>query len=254
MENWFTIENVDSSTFAISEYKHWEQVHSYLLIGSKKAALIDTGLGIGNIKAVISKLTNLPIQVITTHAHWEHIGGHRFFNTISIHHRDAKCLTDGFPLPLEVVKRNLLKEPCDFPKEFRLENYSVFQGTPATLLQDEDIIDIGNRYLKVIHTPGHSPGHICLYEKEKGYLFSGDLIYKGTLDAFYPSTNPTDFMNSIRKVEAIPIRRILPAHDSLNIPVSILKEISHAFSSLKTQGKLKQGAGIFQFQNFSIHI
>ncbi len=60
-----------------------------------------------------------------------------------------------------------------------------------------DIISLGNRQIQVIHTPGH----ICLYEKQKGYLFSGDLIYKGTLDAFYPTTNPVDFMKSIKKVK-----------------------------------------------------
>lgn len=254
VNNWFTIEKVDQSTFAISEYEHWEQVHSYLLIGTERAALIDTGLGIGDIKAVVSQLTDLPIQVITTHAHWDHIGGHRFFNTISVHRADAEWLSDGFPIPLQVVKSNLLKEPCAFPKDFKIEDYSVFQGKPAVVLQDNDRIDLGNRLLQVIHTPGHSPGHICLFEKETGYLFSGDLIYKGTLDAFYPSTNPSDFMDSVKKVSPLPVKRILPAHYSLDVPVLIIAEISHAFSEIKEQGKLEQGAGLFQFHNFNIHI
>jgi len=121
-DNWFAIEKVDQSTFVISEYQHWEQVHSYLVIGAERAALIDTGLGVGNVKAVVSQLTDLPIQVITTHAHWDHIGGHRFFDTISIHHADKKWLSDGFPIPLQVVTNNLLKEPCTFPKDFDIEN------------------------------------------------------------------------------------------------------------------------------------
>lgn len=76
MENWFTVEKIDNDTFAISEYKHWEETHCYLLCGRKSAILIDTCLGVSNIKKVIESLTSLPIMVITTHVHWDHIGGH----------------------------------------------------------------------------------------------------------------------------------------------------------------------------------
>lgn len=254
MEDWFSVEKIDSSTYAVSEYGHWEQVHSYLVIGSERAALIDTGLGISNIKAVIAQLTSLPKLVLTTHAHWDHIGGHGLFSEIAVHRDDAKWLSDGFPIPLEAVKNNLLKEPCEFPDGFSIEKYSVFQGSPATILQDGDIIDLGSRKLRVIHTPGHSPGHICLYESDTGYLFSGDLIYKGTLDAFYPSTNPNDFMNSVKKAETIPVAKILPSHYSLDIPTSIIQEIGRAFSDIEEQGNLIQGKGIFKFESFSIHI
>lgn len=48
MNNWFTIEEIDSKTYAISEYKHWEETHCYLLIGKDKSLLIDSGLGVGN--------------------------------------------------------------------------------------------------------------------------------------------------------------------------------------------------------------
>lgn len=254
MDNWFTVEKIDSHTFAISEYKHWEKAHSYLVIGEKKAALIDTGLGVSNIKNVVSNLTDLSVIVITTHAHWDHIGGHKYFDKIYVHEKDAKCLTDGFPIPLSMVKANLLREPCDFPEEFDAKNHNIFQCRNVYKLNDNDIIDLGKRKLKAIHTPGHSEGHICLYEEETGYLFSGDLIYKGTLDAFYPSTNPFDFMNSVKKVEKLNVKRILPAHYSLDVPISIIKEISAAFSEIYRKGDLVQGKGIFKYKNFNIHI
>jgi glyoxylase-like metal-dependent hydrolase (beta-lactamase superfamily II) len=254
MNDWFTIEEIDKSTFAISEYKHWEQAHSYLLTGSKAAALIDTGLGIGNIKNIVSKLTCKPVQVITTHAHWDHIGGHHYFEAIGIHENDSQWLDGKFPLSIGTVKSLLLKNPCQFPDEFNINAYSLFQGKPSILLHDNDIVDLGDRKLRVIHTPGHSPGHICLFEEEKGYLFSGDLVYLGTLDAFYPSTNPKDFMDSIKKIRGLLIKRILPGHYSLDVPVSIAGEISEAFSQLYSQGKLAQGKGLFEFSNFNIHV
>ena len=67
MNNWFTVEQIDFQTFAISEYKHWEETHCYLLCGQKKAILIDTGLGVSNIKNIVDSLTELPVEVITTH-------------------------------------------------------------------------------------------------------------------------------------------------------------------------------------------
>ncbi len=53
MNNWFTIDKIDEATYAISEYGHWEKMHSYLLIGRTHALLIDTGLGTGNIKTEV---------------------------------------------------------------------------------------------------------------------------------------------------------------------------------------------------------
>ena len=85
MDKWFTIEKIDDKTFAITEYKHWEESHSYLLLGTEKALLIDTGLGISNIKKEIDSLTKLPIIVATTHIHWNHLGGHKYFNNIAVH-------------------------------------------------------------------------------------------------------------------------------------------------------------------------
>jgi glyoxylase-like metal-dependent hydrolase (beta-lactamase superfamily II) len=254
LNSWFTVEEMGYSIFAISEYKHWEQIHSYLVIGSKKAALIDTGLGVSNIKNIVTQLTDLPIQVITTHAHWDHIGGHNYFKTISIHQGDAMWLLDKFPISLQTVKSNLLKEPCEFPKEFDIDHYSLFHGEVSIILKDNDMIDLGNRKLCVIHTPGHSPGHICLFEKRSECLFTGDLVYKGALDVFYPSTNPIDFMNSIEKIKVLPVKKILPSHFSLDVSVSIIKEISQAFSDLVSQGNLVQGKGLFPFKNFAIHL
>lgn len=250
MNEWFTIEKIDDYTFSISEYKHWEQTHCYLVIGEEKALLIDTGLGVSNIKVVVSNITKKPIQVVTTHVHWDHIGGHKNFENIAVYEKEKEWLCSKFPIPLQVVKANLMKEDCSFEKDFNIDEYKIFQGNPNLILNDMDIINLGNRQIQVIHTPGH----ICLYEKEKGYLFSGDLIYQGTLDAFYPTTDPFDFMQSIKKVKKLIIQRIFPAHYNLNIPISIIEEIDQGFSELYGTGKLRQGNGIFKFENFSIHI
>ena len=254
MESWFTVEKIDNDTFAISEYKHWEETHCYLLCGTQSAVLIDTGLGIADIKQVVDNLTELPILVITTHVHWDHIGGHKYFDNIAVHEAERDWLSKKFPIPLQVVKNSLMCKPCQFPEKFNIDDYRIFQGEPQRILHDKDCLDLGNRYLTVVHTPGHSPGHCCFYEPDRKYLYSGDLIYSGCLDAFYPTTDPKLFFQSVQKIKALDIRWVLPAHHKLNIPVDIIDRIENAFSELERSGQLKQRNGIYDFEDFQIHI
>ena len=254
MDNWFEIEKIDCDTYAISEYKHWEETHCYLLCGTNRAVLIDTGLGVANIKKVIDTLTTLPVMVITTHVHWDHIGGHQYFDNIAVHEAEKDWLSIKFPIPLQIVKNNLVCKPCNFPADFNIDSYQIYRGEPQSIFKDGDCLDLGNRTLTVIHTPGHSPGHCCFFEPEREYLYSGDLIYRGCLDAFYPTTDPKLFRQSVRKVQQLEINRILPAHHQLTIPVDIVNRIVKAFDSLEDSKQLKQGCGIFDFEDFQIHI
>ena len=253
--DWFTIEKVDNKTYVISEYKHWEQMHSYLLIGNTHALLIDTGLGIGIIKHEVEKLTKLPIKVVSTHVHWDHIGGHKHFSDIYVHEDDLRWLEEDLPIPLEFIKKDVIKDVKELPKDFSIDDYQVFTGKPSGILKDNDIIDIGKRRIKIVHTPGHAPGHICLYDLDNNYLFTGDLIYKGTLYAFYPSTDPLKFKESVEKIMSFnDVKRILPAHNSLDIEVAIIERIYSAFVELDDKCNLKQGSGVFEFEDFKIHI
>lgn len=254
MRDWFTVEAIDAETYSISEYGHWEETHCYLLLGREKALLIDTGLGVANIKDVVDRLTDLPVSVATTHAHWDHIGGHRYFQDIAVHELERDWLAVQFPIPLAVVRKNLTRLPCDFPPDFNPDTYEVYRGTPQRLLRDGGRLDLGGREIQVIHTPGHSPGHCCFYEPEKGYLFSGDLVYQGCLYAFYPTTDPLLLYQSIQRIQGYDVRRILPGHHALQIPVSLIGDIAAGFAEIAAQGKLHQGSGLFAFEGFQIQI
>lgn len=254
MDDWYTIEVIDESTYAISEYRHWEETHSYLLCGTERALLIDTGLGVSNIREVVDRLTSLPVIAAATHVHWDHIGGHKYFENIAVHEAERDWLAVKFPIPPEVVKKNLMRGDCGFPKGFRIDEYEVFRGQPKRVLRDGDSLDIGGRVIKVLHTPGHSPGHCCFYEPDRRYLYTGDLVYKGCLDAYYPSTDPWRFWQSVKKIQALGAGRILPGHHQLAVPVEIIGRIEEGFSGLAAAGKLKQGSGLYDFGEFQIHI
>jgi len=253
-KDWFTIEKIDENTSIISEYKHWEETHCYVLNGTERCLLIDTGLGVENIWDQVKKITDKPVTVVTTHVHYDHFGGHKYFPDFYVHEAETEWINGGFPLTIEQVRNFLIEEPCDFPKDFDVNNYNLFKGTPTRVLKDNDTIELGKRTIQVLHTPGHSPGHMCFYEKDKGYLYTGDLIYIGELFAYYPSTDPIAYMNSIKKLLPLTVKKILPAHHDLNVPLSIIKDMDKAFTKLYENGKLKHGSGTFTYDNFGIKL
>lgn len=246
--DWFEIKKIDPTTYAICEHGHWEKMNSYLLIGSEEALLIDTGLGIGNIKQMVDEITDLPIMVVSTHVHWDHIGGHSLFDRIYVHENEREWLENGIPIPLEIIRKQIEKEIFTItpPDSFNIEKYSVYQGKPSGLLNDNQLINIGGREISVMHTPGHSPGHLCFYDEKMHYLFSGDLIYHGLLFANYPSTDPVEFIKSVERVNSLEkINKVLPSHNAVDIPVAVISELLELLNRIEEKGDLRHGTGNF---------
>ena len=115
MASWFTVERLDEDTWVVSEYRHWEHTHCYLLLGRERALLIDTGLGVAPLAPVVRELTGLPVTAALTHAHWDHIGGLGEFRERLVHESEAPWLSGSFPVPISVVQSNLTLPPHDFP-------------------------------------------------------------------------------------------------------------------------------------------
>lgn len=251
MSDWFTVDKIDENTYILSEYRHWEETHCCLLNGSEKSLLIDTGLGICNIYDEVVKLTDKPVIAAATHIHWDHIGGHGYFPEFYAHGEEVDWLNGEFPLSAETV-RNMVIDRCDLPEGFDVGGYTMFQGMPKRVLRDRDIIDIGGRIIEVLHTPGHSPGHMCFWEKERGYLFTGDLVYKDTLLAYYPSTDPAAYLASLERIAELPVKRVFPAHHSLDIKPEIIVRMRDSFRDLKEKGLLCHGSGTFKFGDWAV--
>lgn len=247
MSDWFTIDRIDADTYIISEYRHWEETHSYLLNGSERSLLIDTGLGICNISEEVKKLTDKPVIAVATHIHWDHIGGHKYYPDFYAHEVELDWLSGGFSLSIDTI-RAMVVDRCDLPDGYDVNTYKLFQGTPTRILHDHDSIDIGGRVIEVLHTPGH----LCFWEKERGYLFTGDLVYKDTLLAYYPSTDPVAYLVSLEKVAALPVKRVFPRHHTLDIQPEILARMRNAFSQIKAEGKLHHGSGTFDYGDWAV--
>ncbi len=253
MENWFTTDRIDADTFAISEYRHWEETHCYLLNGTKRSLLIDTGLGICDIRDAVTPLTVQPVTAVATHIHWDHIGGHRYYPDFYAHALELAWLQGGFPQPVETI-RGYVTERCRLPEGYDVNTYVFFQGTPTKVLHGGEQIDLGDRQITVLHTPGHSPGHMCFWEAERGYLFTGDLAYKGELTAYFPSTDPQAYLRSLETAAALPAKRVFPAHHDLSIRPESLVRMRDAFRDLARRGKLAHGSGRFDYGDWSVRL
>lgn len=251
MADWFTVEQIDGETDVISEYRHWEETHCYLLKGRERSLLIDTGLGICNIYDEVVERTSLPVTAAATHIHWDHVGGHKYFPDFYAHGEELDWLNGGFPLSIETI-REMVVDRCDLPERFDVSQYEFFQGMPTRVLQDHDVIDLGGRSIEVLHTPGHSPGHLCFWEEARGYLFTGDLVYQDTLFAYYPSTDPTAYLESLEKIAALPVKRVFPAHHALDIQPELIVRMRDAFRQLKADGKLRHGSGVFHYGDWGV--
>ena len=93
---------------------------------------------------------------------------------------------------------------------------------------------------------------MCFFERSRGWVFTGDLVYKGMLLAYYPSTDPEAYLKSLEKVAALPVTRVFPAHHSLDVQPGLLAEMRDAFRELKSEGRLHHGSGVQDYGEWSV--
>lgn len=226
-QEWFEVEELESGVWSIFEPFHAEQVRSYLMVGQREAALIDTGMGIGDIRAVVATLTSRPVRVINSHAHWDHIGGNARFDRIAIHAAEAGRLDEG--VPAERLRRafalDQLRGPL--PEGYLPGSFTIAPSPPTELLQGGESIDLGGVILEVIHAPGHSPGGIVLLDRERGFLISTDVAYAGLLYCYGEDADPAVYLQTMSFLAdlAPSLRSLYPSHDASPASPSLLPKM-----------------------------
>lgn len=132
----------------------------YLVVGKEKALVIDTMNGLANVLQLVRTITDLPVTVINTHGHCDHIFGNIYFEETYVHKDDLA----------------LAKEHSSFPEFADMCHRFGMTMPPFHTIEHGEIIDLGGATLEVILTPGHTPGSICLLYREERVLFTGDAI------------------------------------------------------------------------------
>ena len=104
--------------------------------------------------------------------------------------------------------------------------------------KDGDKLKVGDRRLTVLHTPGHSPGSICLWEEGRGLLFSGDTIYDDPIYAHLPHSNFDDYVQSLSTLcSLVPkIKKVFPSHGQTPLEPMIILRIAQAFQDIAQGG------------------
>jgi len=231
---WFEVYRVAPATFAIYEPHQSEEVISYLIVGTKQALLFDTGMGIGNIKAIVARLTSRPIVVLNSHTHDDHVGGNwQFPFVFGMNTAFTRASAKG---SREDAQAEITKDQiCGaLPKTFDPTKYSTKPWKISLAVHDGFKVNLGGRTVEIIATPGHTPDSISLIDRANGLLFTGDTFYPGEIWLYRPETDLPAYLASVKKLVALApeIKLVLGAH---NVPVaqpSVLPQLDAAIRSV----------------------
>jgi len=177
----YKIQEIAKGIWQIDEFS---MDNIYVVEGARRAAVIDAGTGTGDLKSVIERLTDKPYDVFLTHAHVDHVGGMEQFCEARIHPGDIPAASSpNGPTSVANRRRYGARAFTAYPADrlpFTLDDFKPMD--PAVIrwipLRNGERFDLGGRSLEVIHTPGHSPGSVCFFDREDRTLFSGDAFLR----------------------------------------------------------------------------
>ncbi|HJU57374.1 MAG TPA: MBL fold metallo-hydrolase [Actinomycetota bacterium] len=226
-EWWFDHETVGDGVVRITEphVDPFLRANLYLVRGRDRDVLIDAGLGIALLRDELSELFERRVMAVATHRHFDHVGGLREFEAVAVHRDDADVIASGDVFASLVIEDYPPEELSGYhPPEtlltalphagFDPSAYRVEPVTPTMLLDEGDVLDLGERKLEVLHLPGHTPGEIGLWEDETGTLFSGDCVYEsGVLLDDLPESDIPRYVRSMERLRGLPVSIVHGGHD-----------------------------------------
>ena len=162
---------IDSNTWRIED----DFVRFFLLEGNDKAVLIDSGVNCPDAAGIAKTLSDKPLLLLNTHGDGDHTSGTGGFSEILIHASDYYNCKIGAKYP----------------------------DTAMAEIKDGDIIDLGERPLKIIHIPGHTKGSVAVLDVNKRLLYAGDSVQKGHIYMFGNHRDPSQYENSLSRLIAI---------------------------------------------------
>jgi hydroxyacylglutathione hydrolase len=187
-DGYYAVERLDDRTYAIGEPRYNQGNYSYLIMGERRAILFDSGPGLHDIKPVVDTLTNLPVTVAASNLHFDHVGNMDRFNRVAM-------------LDLPGLSDNVGENGVFWFGRYEFLGFVDGIKPPAVRITDwwkpEEKIDLGGRTVEVLHTPGHTPYDVMLYDEENAQLFTGDLIYPRALLALLPGSSRSAYLDSV---------------------------------------------------------
>lgn len=221
--DWFDVEAFGDGWYQILEGDPVLPCYMYALEAGGDAILVDTGLGIGDIEAVVRDAVGPDVRVLLTHSHWDHLGaGHRF-ERVSIH--DSERRPDGV-VAIDVLSDDYDERPGqfiqewqesghEFPDGFDPSEYHIEPIRGVEALDPDGVVHVGDRELDIVPTPGHSPGHVAVLDRDAGICHGADIMEPGgEVYAHFQTSDIRTYQESIERLIGL---RDDGAYDTLTI-------------------------------------
>jgi glyoxylase-like metal-dependent hydrolase (beta-lactamase superfamily II) len=206
----------------------------YLVEGTEKAALIDTGTGVGNLSEYVKELTDKKITVILTHGHVDHASGAPNFEEVYMNHADDEVYKEH--ISFEVRKGYVQAQYRDFDKIVESDYVPQKSSLVYKELKEGDIFDLGGITLEIYNAAGHTPGQMSVLLKEERMLITGDAANQATFLFDQFSFGVTSYEKSMKDLLSKTngkFDKILLSHGTGDAPKELLENIIQLCEDIK---------------------
>jgi glyoxylase-like metal-dependent hydrolase (beta-lactamase superfamily II) len=234
--DWFEVYEVSDGVYALVEPYQYQETISYLITGTERALLFDTGLGLVRLRPVVEQLTRLPVDVINSHTHYDHVGGNFEFDSIlALDTPFTRANMAGFPaenLSTEVASEAFCKEPPVSDKE----SFHTRPWQATRFISDGEVLDLGGRKIQILQVPGHTPDALALFDQANRLMWSGDSYYDGGIWLFAAETDLDAYEQSLARLVALlpGVDWLLPAHNVARISPEKLAAVPAALQKVRS--------------------
>ena len=207
-------------------------VNLYLVSGTERALLIDTGWGFGDLHAAVTELTSLPVTVVITHGDPDHVSAVHQFTRALISTADLPVAEGSQQHRRTLFERVAARAPL--PEGFDAEAWIDAPAPAYQLLEPGAVFDLGGRTLEVIPTPGHTPGAVCLLDAGAKLLVTGDTIVNGDILMSRPiALTLGEYAESLRRLlgRRAEFDTVLPGHGD-PLPASVVEELEQGIAAI----------------------
>ena len=191
------------------------------------------------IRPVVESLTTLPVVVVNSHTHYDHIGGNADFDSVLARDTDFTRQNERGN-PHAVVAGEVTREAVCLTHlpGFDTAGYAIRPWTPTGTIADGSTIDLGGRTIEVIATPGHTPDAVALLDRQAGLLWTGDTFYDGPIWLYFPGTDLDAYQRSIERLATLApgLVKLFPAHNTPVAPPARLPELIRRFAEVRRGG------------------
>jgi glyoxylase-like metal-dependent hydrolase (beta-lactamase superfamily II) len=214
-KDWWRLRSMGDGVTHIDEphIREFYRCNVWHIRGRDGDMLVDSGMGVVSLRDYVPLVTERPLQAVASHTHFDHIGCHHEFGCRLCHGAEAHLMRA--PTRENTYADKYVTDDIftTLPPEPYVASHYAVPAAPATrLLWDGDIVDLGDRRFEVIHTPGHSPGGIALWEAATGILFSGDIVYDGALIEGTTDLEAAQYIASMERLLKLPLRVVHGGH------------------------------------------